>query len=327
MNKTRILIAAGAMATLVALASRIGISGVSDWFWRAGAALPIILFAGFVRLLLQTRAWAIALRADGIDVPQSRLLGIRLASQAAGYLTVLGPAASEPAKLVLLRTQAGMAAAAPATLVETGCYWFTTLLLGLAGTCAGAFLVTDSRVIVAAAAVFGLPLVVLGSRHGFLAWLASATMGSRAPKWLQKAATAELDIRSFRDRHPRPFMEVLALDSLAQLMTVVEVLGALWAMGMWPSLLQVLVIEAASRIVKMLGTWIPARIGADEGGAVASFTLLGLPPAAGLMLAAARRIRDLLWCAVGIAWTAHSGTHEDQSTPISTPAVLWIGEN
>ena len=220
-----------------------------------------------------------------------------------------------------------MAAAAPATLVETGCYWFTTLLLGLAGTCAGAFLITDSRPIVAAAVLFGIPLVVLGTRHSFFAWLASAAMGARAPKWLQRAAAAELDIRSFRDRHPRPFAKVLALDSLAQVLTVVEVLGALWAMGMWPSLLQVLVIEAASRIVKMLGTWIPARIGADEGGAVASFTLLGLPPAAGLMLAAARRIRDLLWCAIGIAWTARSGSHEDQHTPASPPIALWVEEN
>ena len=46
MNKTRIFFAICATAILVALASRIGISGLSAWFWRAGAALPIILVAG-----------------------------------------------------------------------------------------------------------------------------------------------------------------------------------------------------------------------------------------------------------------------------------------
>jgi hypothetical protein len=69
-------------------------------------------------------------------------------------------------------------------------------------------------------------------------------------------------------------------------------------------ILTILGIEAAVRITKMTTGWIPARVGADEGGAAAAFVAFGFSPAAGLLLALARRSRDLLWCALGLGWLA-----------------------
>ena len=149
MKRMRILAGIGATVALGVLAYRIGLWNIAAQLRSLRTVLPIVLVAGLIRLFLQTRAWCLALRAEGIDVPQIRLIGIRLASQAAGYLAVVGPAASEPAKLVLLRNPTGMAAATPATLVETGAFWFTTVLLGLAGTCAGFFLIPNSGALLA----------------------------------------------------------------------------------------------------------------------------------------------------------------------------------
>lgn len=324
MKKVRILAAAGATVALGALAWRIGLSDIGIHFCNLNIVLPIVLLAGVIRVFLQTRAWSVALRVDSIEVPQSRLVGIRLASQAAGYLTMLGPAVTEPTKLVLLRNPTGIAAATPATLVETGAYWFTTVFLGLAGAVAGAFLVADSRVVWAAAALFGLGLTLLGTRRSFLPSLATL-LGTHTPKWLRSAATAELDIRSFRERHRTAFTEVLALDSLAQIVTLLEVFAALWAVGIQVSALQVLVIEAAGRMVKILGAWIPGRIAADEGGAAASFALLGLAPAAGLVLAIGRRVRDVLFCVLGIVWATQSRAAHPQPGPQN--ASLCMEEN
>ncbi len=308
MTKARIFACVAAAIALVVLIRRIGLAEIATQFRTLGAVLPIVLAAGIIRLLLQTRAWWFALRADDVSVPQSRLVAVRLASQAAGYLTVLGPIASEPAKLVLLRRSAGAAATAPATLVETGSYWFTTVILGLAGTCAAAFLFVDVRVVLPAAILFAVVLALLMTRRSLLSPLVRLA-GPRAPKWLVSAETVERRIRSFRDRQPEAAWRVLALDSIAQLVTLFEVAAVLWAAGIRCSSLHVLTIEAAGRMVKILGAWIPARIGADEGGAAVSFALLGLPPAAGLMLVVARRIRDLLWCAAGIVWAAKLRAH------------------
>ncbi len=314
-----------AAAALGSLVWRLGVADILAQLRNLRVALPVVLAAGLLRLLLQTRAWQAALRAEGIDGPQSRLLGIRLASQAAGYLAALGPVVSEPAKLVLLRNASGMSAAAPATLMETGAYWFTTVILGLAGTCAAAFLIGDARVVGAAALVFGAALVFLVPRCSLLSPLVRAA-GRRAPGWLRAAETAELRIRSFRDRKPRAAAEVLALDSAAQVLTLVEVWAVLWVAGLRPSVPHVLAIEAAGRMVKVLGAFIPGRIGADEGGAAASCALLGFPPAAGLMLAVARRVRDLLWCGAGIVWAARTRGHETGRDGPTSAASLCMEE-
>lgn len=326
MNRIRVLAGIGATIALGVLAHRIGLSNIAAQVQHLGVALPVVMLAGLIRLYLQTRAWSIALRAEDIEVPQQRLIAIRLASQAAGYLTVLGAVVSEPVKLLLLRNPGGAAAAAPATLAETGAYWFTTVLLGLAGACAGAFLIANSPAVWVAVVLFGLALIPLATKRSLLPLLVGAA-GPRAPRWLRSAAAAELDIRSFRSRHRSPFAQVLLLDALAQIVTLAEVAGVLWAVGIHISLPRVLVIEAAGRMVKILAAWIPGRIGADEGGAAASFALLGIAPAAGLMLTLARRVRDLLWCVVGIVWAAHSGAREPAEIPGLQHASVCLGEN
>jgi hypothetical protein len=317
----RVLAAASAAAALAVLAYRISPAQMAAQLPTLRVALPVVLMAGIVRLLLQTRAWRIALRAEGIEIPESRLIVVRLASQAASYLSALGPVVSEPTKLVLLRHPG----AATATLVETGTYWFTSAILGLAGTCAAAFLVADAPPVIGAAVVFGLGLLLLAGRRSLLSPLVRAA-GQRTPGWLRSAAEGEQSIRSFRGRQPRTAKAVLVLESVAQLVTLAEVAVVLWAAGMHVSSLQVLAIEAAGRMVKVVGAWIPGRIGADEGGAAASFALLGFSPAAGLMLVLARRVRDLVWCAAGVIWTASSGAHRQAATVASIPVSLCVEE-
>ncbi|MFB3902051.1 MAG: lysylphosphatidylglycerol synthase domain-containing protein [Acidobacteriota bacterium] len=325
MKKVRILIAIAAAIALGIIAYRIGMRDIAAQVANLRLVLPIVLLSGLVRLLLQTRAWKIGLQAEGIDLPQSRLLAVRLASQAAGYLAAVGPVVSEPAKLVLLRNHVGMGAAASATFFETGTYWSTSAILGLVGTCAAAFLISNDTAVCAAAGVFGVALVLLIGRRSLLSPVVRL-FGSRAPNWLRSAESAELRIRSFRDRQPRAARGILALDSIAQLVTLAEVGSVLWGVGMQPSVLEVLTVEAAGRMVKVLGAWIPGRIGADEGGAAASFALLGFPAAAGLILALARRVRDLIWCGVGIVWAATSNTDQPRVSPVVSEVSICVEE-
>jgi hypothetical protein len=326
MKKVRTISGVAAGLALVAVAHRIGLANVTAQLRNLGVVLPIMLFTGFVRLLLQTRAWAIALRAEGIQISQWRLIGVRLSSQAAGYLIALGPVVSEPTKLALLRNPAGMAAAAPATLFETGAFWFSTMILGLAGACSGAFLIGNARAVSLAVAVFGMGLWFLVRRQSLLSPILRVA-GGRAPKWLRSAEQTELQIRSFRDRQREAARNVLVLDSIGQLVTLAEVAAVFWAAGIACSFFQILTIEAGVRVVKILGAWVPGRIGMDEGGSAAAFALLGFSPAAGLMLAVARRVRDVLWCAIGIMWTAASHADLPTSTAHATQPALCMQEH
>jgi len=114
----------------------------------------------------------------------------------------------------------------------------------------------------------------------------------------------EREIRSFRTRHPAPVRTMMNLDLICQALLVGEAAVVLSYTKLPIHVATLLGIEAASRVTKIVGGWLPARIGADEGGAAVAFAALGLSPAAGVVLALARRFRDLLWCLLGLSWIA-----------------------
>jgi len=319
-RRSRVLGAAAGSAALVLLIWHTGLGDIAAHVRGSGYLVAAVLLASGLRLLLQTCAWATALRAEGCHESLPQLIGIRLASQATGYLAALGPIVSEPTKVFLLRKVGMTGAIAPATLVETGMYWFITVLLGLAGTFAAGLLVADASIVFAPLAVFAAAAGLLLARRPLLSHLI-ARVGAHAPRWLRAAAEVEEQIRSFRLRHPQAAWRLLILDAAAQVLTLAEVAGALWTAGLAPSIPGLLAIEAAVRMVKIAAAWIPGRIGVDEGGAMAAFALLGFPSAAGLMLALARRARDGLWCLLGVFWLTISGVRGAPIKPGRTPST------
>lgn len=311
MNRSRILGAAAGAALLVLLIWSIGLVKIAAIAQRSGYVVVAVLLASGLRLVLQTWAWATALRAEGREESLGQLIGIRLASQATTYLVALGPVVSEPAKIALLRGTGRNDGVTTATLIETGTYWFLTVLLGLFGTIAAGALVIEASFMFAPLAVFGAAAWFFLSKRALLVHLV-ALLGRHAPGWLCAAAKVEERTRSFRLRHPRAAGQVLALDAVAQVLTLFEVAAALWTVGIQPSVSCALVIEAAGRMVKTAAVWVPGRIGADEGGAAGTFALLGFPPTAGLMLVLARRVRDGLWCLLGVMWLMRFHTRRAQ---------------
>ncbi|MDX2152142.1 MAG: lysylphosphatidylglycerol synthase domain-containing protein [Bryobacteraceae bacterium] len=303
MNRGRMVIAAAGLVLVGVAFYRLASLEILDQLRSLPAALAIVVVGGALRLWVQTRAWRTALLTDGIEAPQSRLAGIRLAAQASGFLAAGGSVVAEPAKLLLLRESADISKTAPATLVETSTYWLTTVILGLAGTAAAALLIPGSQVVWLSAGVFTASFVFLAAPGALLSPVLRWA-GPKAPRWLRSAERTEVLVRSFRERRPGSARSIFAIEASAQVVTLAEVAAVMWVIGVHVSPLQILAIESAGRLVKVLAAWIPGRLGIDEGGAAASFSLLGLPAGAGLALAVARRVRDLLFALAGAAWAA-----------------------
>ena len=68
---------------------------------------------------------------ENVAVNRTTLIGVRLASQSMGYLTVLGPVISEPMKIKLLGTSSEPTITA--TFLDNGVYWFTSALVAMLG--------------------------------------------------------------------------------------------------------------------------------------------------------------------------------------------------
>ncbi len=303
------------LALFVFAIERTGSGSVFRELHAMSGAVVVIIALSVVRLLLQTQSWALALREDGVDSNTTELMFLRLASQGIGYLTVLGPAVSEPIKIKLLQHHRG--SATTATLADTGVYWMSAGLVLISGSIAATVVFAHDRsASILLATLVAAGLYSLARLDAILAPLVSR-LGKRAPGWLMKAAQIESEIHGFAETHPATIRRMFLLDLACQALLLGEVAIGLFSLQLPVRAGAVLSIEAAGRAVRLLAGWMPARIGADEGGAAAAFAALGFPSAAGLALALARRFRDMLASLIGLIWLALRTTTKEAS-PILT---------
>jgi lysylphosphatidylglycerol synthase-like protein len=304
-RKRDALLAAAGLILFAFAAGRIGWGTVLRAIEEARTAVAVILALSLIRLILQTHSWSIALRSEGIKSSAKELMLIRLASQGIGYLSVLGPVASEPMKISLLRQPEN--SAITATLVDTGVYWFTSALVSIGGCISAALLLAHTGHSIATLAI---PLLILAAglfviaRPKLRLSPVADSLGARCPRWLNKGKQVEVALRKFESQYPSSIRRMFLLDVACQLLLGAEVVVILWCLKIPLHAGTVLGIEGASRAIKIMAGWMPARIGADESGLAAAFLAFGLSAASGLTLALARRFRDLLAALIGLSWLA-----------------------
>ncbi|GMR23404.1 MAG: hypothetical protein BMS9Abin37_1829 [Acidobacteriota bacterium] len=301
----------------------VGIDTLASMLAALRWAIPVLLVLGGLKHILRVRAWQLALRAEGIEVPFPSLFRARVGAQSLAYLASMGGILSEPLKPWLLRNHVAAAKTIAPTIVEAFIYWVTALAVIAAGVIAAAPRIGDDaapRAIAAGTAVAAVMVAfALLQRRALLDALDRIVRARRgtAPAWRQKlrrAADVENQIRSFRIRHQRTVRRIMALNIGVQAAMLAEVWVVLSALGIAAAPVLVLAIEGASRLVKIMTFYIPGRIGADEAGGAASFLLLGLTPAAGLTLALARRAQALLWAGLGFLWLARADASDARSS-------------
>jgi hypothetical protein len=304
MKKTKIIIPAIGLLVFGFILAKMGWTGVFHQLQVIRRALPVLIGLSSLRLALQTVAWSQTLRAEGIRASVGELIGARVASRGIGYLSVLGPAVSEPMRIKLLREHSPSVTAA--TLIDTGAYWYSSGVFAIIGCfCAFHYLSGDRHVapLVALAVLIAVGLILIGRPKPLLPLLVRL-LGRRCPGSLQQAGRIEIEIRRFQERHPWPIRLILTLDLACQVLLAAEVAVIFVCFGIPVHAGTVLALEAANRIVRAMGAWLPARIGADETGMAAAFLTFGLPSASGLALALGRRTRDLLEVFLGLGWLA-----------------------
>src|SRR5262249_40506303 len=131
LRRGNILVSVIGIALFVWVIVHSGPSVVAHQLKALRVALPLVIALSLIRLVLQTRTWSATLNNEGLGIPLRGLIGIRLASQAMGYLTIFGPVLSEPMKIKLLGTP--VEKTATATFLDNGVYWFTSAMVGIAG--------------------------------------------------------------------------------------------------------------------------------------------------------------------------------------------------
>jgi hypothetical protein len=301
MRRIQSVIAFAALVLFAWVLVHVGLSRVVAQLRAIRVALPIVMALSALRLFLQSTTWSASLRGENIVVNKAKLIGVRLASQSMGYLTVLGPVVSEPMKIKLLGTPSE--STITATFLDTGVYWFTSALVAISGIVCLPLIAAHGAAYHWIPVILALALAVFAitRRSPLLAGVVRA-LGSRAPSWLARAERAEASIRSYRLQQPALVSRMFWIGLACQLLIVLEVGVVLRSLHLPIHFFGVMAIEGVTRTLKLASGWIPARVGADEGGAISAFAVVGLSPMLGLGLALTRRVRDLLWALAGILW-------------------------
>lgn len=303
MKKNHLIAALVAQTLFAFVIAHVHLSTMAVQLKAVRIALPIVLVLSLLRLFLQTVTWSTSLKGESVSVRMPKLMGVRVASQSMGYLTVLGPVISEPMKIKLLGTASQPTITA--TFLDDGVYWFTSIMLATAG------IASLPLVAVHGAAYHSIPiilllafiLVIIRRRSPILSGAVRA-FGARVPSWLARARNIEASIRTYRLNQPALVRRMFFIDVACQVLIASETVVVLWSLHLSAHFVAILAIEGVIRAVKMLSGWIPARLGSDEGGAISAFALAGFSPMLGLSLALTRRVRDLLWAIIGIGWLA-----------------------
>jgi lysylphosphatidylglycerol synthase-like protein len=294
---------------------RAGVADIIDGIQRVGWGLVLILGLAGLRFLIRAECWRLCLPPT-VVFPLPRAFAAFLAGDAVGNITPLGLLASEPTKVLLTRHHLAPREAIASLAVENFIYAASVL------------------------AMVGIGLVVLmtnvplprswiaGSLAALVAMLAGTAIAIRAmrgtwdpargsrPRWRERLAAIRDEAVRFSGGHPRRLWRVFALDLLFHALAVVEVFVTLqWLLGnRSPTFVQAIVFEALNRVVTAVFKFVPFRVGIDEASAGALAPLLSVNPAAGVALAVVRKVRNLFWATIGLAFLA---VHPAETTKVT----------
>jgi uncharacterized protein (TIRG00374 family) len=302
----------------------IGPGNIADALSNLGvAAVLVILLPSLLMYLLEAYGWRLTLRRHAARVSFGRLLAIRTAGEVVNMTTPAAYVGGEPLKALLLKPhgvpmiEALASVITAKTTMTIAQVLFILLGIGLAFGLVGAS--GDSHAPLLAALVggglllFGIALFVMVQRIGLFLGLLNVLRWCRIRiPYLESREDKlrELDrtILDFYTRDRRAFLLSIGFFFLGWLAEALEVYAILWFIG-GPSVspLAAIAIGALSVFIKGGTFFIPGSLGAQEGGNLLILVAFGYSDVTGITFALLRRVRELVWIAIGLGCLAALG--------------------
>lgn len=155
-------------------------------------------------------------------------------------------------------------------------------------------------------AVGGVSLFLLLQRRGLFSSVLALLRALRIPlgflkKKEERLASLDILIREFYTKDVRGFFLSLAWFFSGWMAAALESFLILYLLGIPVDLMTAISLEAIAILIKGVGFFIPGSLGAQEGGNLLVFIAFGWTVVAGMTYSIVRRIRELIWIAIGLA--------------------------
>lgn len=278
-----------------------GVAGIGWWF-------AAVLALGLLRMIFRTFAWLAC--ADDRQLRFRDAFGAWLASDAIGNLTPLGLLASEPAKILMVRSRISTVTSIASVTIENAFYTASVCVVLLTGTW---LFMQRADVPQGLEQIAELILAALAVAAVVTVWAARArpaVLSRFAPIVTRLAGKSHAPADAIREVEAQIYavprwpigriLHVLAWEAAFHVGAVAESWIVLRALVPSVSLVDAFLLESAGRFVTVAFKFVPYRLGIDEAGSGAVAAVLGLSPAVGVTLALVRRLRILILNAVGL---------------------------
>lgn len=289
---------------------------VADALSRLPVALLLLVPLMGLRMVFGAFSWRFSFpRAEGSrPLPRRHLFWIRLAGEAINNGLVSAYVAGEPVKgLLAARYGPTTTAALASSLIGKTLHTLGEVLFILVGAAVAGLALEVTRPVAGWMLVAGgvgvavIAVAVLVQRRRLVGRgarvLRALRLGPRAlwDRALPGADAVDAAVHAYYGRQPGDVALATLFAFLDWAFGVVEV----WVFiavttDVESAFLLAIVIEAAIDVVKGLSFFVPGSLGAQEGGITWLFEALGLGVAIGGAYAVFRRLREVVWIALGL---------------------------
>ena len=276
----------------------------------------LLVFSG-VRQVLRTVAWRSCVEPGGHRLNLLDLFGLRLVGEALNDMTPAGPLLGETTKVLAVSRRMSTQSSASSVVIENLIYGLAAALFMLSGVVLAFLkLATNSRFRWLAG---GLVICFLLSTL-FCFWIVNrrvlllGMIIDRLKGWglnwafldrhERNVRSVEMSICDFFLTRKRVFLYVLAIEIATNFTGIAEAYLVLKATTAHSSVLAAYLVESANRAVQVVFAFVPFGLGVQEGVAAATLEAFGYAANEGVSLAVIRKIRTLVWAALGLLLAA-----------------------
>ena len=341
----RMLAAIFGAGLLIYLVGRVGLEKVGEDVLRLGWGLALVIALGGASHLVRAWAWRLALTDWSSEVSFSRILQLRLASEAAGQVGAFGQLFGEGLRISALSPKIPIDCCISSVALDRALFIATGAMVSIAGIVAALLIVSLTHAlrlyamlfaVILISLLFGVALAIL-KRWPILSRSARTLcrwrwMNDRVGNVLPLIKSVENKLFDFHRNTPGAFWASFILNLVGQGLAVLEVYLILWLLGAKVGFLGAFVLEALTKMVNVVGTFNPGNIGTYEGGNMLIAKIFGLSGGIGLAVAVTRRLRAIFWAAVGglcLVLLSKSRVHADSDnrTPVDSVRSRGSGES
>jgi uncharacterized protein (TIRG00374 family) len=284
---------------------------------RMGWGIGVILAIYFMAFLGDTVSWQLTFASLPMTARAAwRLFLVRMVGEAFNNTLPAAGVGGEPVKAMLLNRRHGVdyrEGTASLFLAKTVNMIALVVFLGIGFAMMQGHPALDRPYKLVAGAGLGVLAVAILvffaiQLHGVSSALATLlsrwTGGRRLARAIEHIAEVEGRFVAFYTRSHARFGWALALAFANWLIGVVEIYAALYFLGFPVSWEEAWIIEAAAQLIRTGTFFIPSSLGAQEGVFLLLCGAITGSPTAGIALALARRLREIIWISAGFGISA-----------------------